>query len=132
MKKIHLCDGHLLLTEQPDGDGRVRVEVLDRGLLKWRGLMGRRDVVYLRAWLDMDPEEPKEPSPGVPMILTCPSCGKRHVDKDEWVTKPHHTHACQYCGMVWRPAVVETIGVQFLPGFKNDLLEPVDHSSIST
>lgn len=31
----------------------------------------------------------------------------------------HHTHACQHCGMVWRPAVVPTVGVYFLPGFKN-------------
>jgi hypothetical protein len=41
----------------------------------------------------------------------------RHVD--EYATKPHHTHACQSCGGVWRPAIVYTVGVQFLPGFKN-------------
>lgn len=33
--------------------------------------------------------------------------------------KLHHTHACQSCGMVWRPALVATVGVRFLPGFKN-------------
>jgi len=32
--------------------------------------------------------------------------------------KPHHTHACQHCGLVWRPAIAPTVGVQFLPGFK--------------
>ncbi len=37
----------------------------------------------------------------------------------EFATKPHHTHACQSCGMVWRPAIGPTVGVQFLPGFKN-------------
>jgi predicted RNA-binding Zn-ribbon protein involved in translation (DUF1610 family) len=55
----------------------------------------------------------------IPMILTCPSCGARHIDKGEFATKVHHTHACQHCGMVWRPALVPTVGVQFLPGFKN-------------
>ncbi len=60
--------------------------------------------------------KPDEP---IPMILTCPSCGERHFDEGEFATKPHHTHACQGCGMVWRPAKVPTVGVQFLPGFKN-------------
>jgi hypothetical protein len=55
----------------------------------------------------------------VPMILTCPSCCGRHLDIGEFATKVHHTHACQHCGMVWRPAIVPTVGVQFLPGFKN-------------
>ena len=56
----------------------------------------------------------------IPMRLTCPSCGELHLDVGEFATKPHHTHACQACGMVWRPAVVATVGVQFLPGFKNE------------
>jgi predicted RNA-binding Zn-ribbon protein involved in translation (DUF1610 family) len=56
----------------------------------------------------------------VPMILTCPSCGARHIDKGNFATKPHHTHACQACGMCWRPAVAPTVGVQFLPGFKDE------------
>lgn len=55
----------------------------------------------------------------IPMILTCPECGARHIDKGEFATKAHHTHACQHCGMVWRPALAPTVGVQFLPGFKN-------------
>lgn len=55
----------------------------------------------------------------VPMLLTCPSCGKRHVDEFEWAQKPHHTHACQHCGTVWRPANIDTVGVRFLPGFRN-------------
>ena len=56
----------------------------------------------------------------IPMILTCPACGSRHVDAGIFATKPHHTHACQKCGMVWRPAIVPTVGVQFLPGFKDE------------
>jgi len=55
----------------------------------------------------------------IPMILHCPICRERHVDKGIFAQKPHHTHACQYCGFVWRPAIVCTVGVQFLPGFKD-------------
>jgi hypothetical protein len=59
----------------------------------------------------------------IPMILTCPVCNGRHIDKGEFATKPHHTHACQHCGMCWRPAIGPTVGVQFLPGCK-DSSEP--------
>ena len=55
----------------------------------------------------------------VPMLICCPACGERHLDVGEFATKPHHTHACQECGHCWRPAVVATVGVRFLPGFKN-------------
>lgn len=56
----------------------------------------------------------------IPMRLPpCPSCGALHLDVGEFATKVHHTHAYQECGMVWRPAVVPTVGVRFLPGFKN-------------
>ncbi|HVY79842.1 MAG TPA: DNA-directed RNA polymerase subunit alpha C-terminal domain-containing protein [Steroidobacteraceae bacterium] len=53
------------------------------------------------------------------MRLVCPRCGTLHIDEGEFATKPHHTHACQSCGEVWRPAIVATVGVRFLPGFKN-------------
>src|SRR5271156_5916648 len=55
----------------------------------------------------------------IPMLLWCPECGDRHLDVGEFATKVHHTHACQSCGMVWRPCVLPTVGVQWLPGFKN-------------
>ena len=61
----------------------------------------------------------------IPMLLTCPSCGERHIDRGEFATRIHHTHACQHCGLCWRPAVVATVGVQFLPGFKDE----EDHDS---
>jgi len=54
------------------------------------------------------------------MRLTCEKCGALHVDESLFETKPHHTHACQDCGAVWRPAIVPTVGVRFLPGFKNE------------
>ena len=55
----------------------------------------------------------------LPLLLNCPCCGVRHIDEGIWATKKHHTHACQGCGMVWRPALVDTVGVRFLPGFRN-------------
>ena len=62
----------------------------------------------------------------IPMLLQCPMCGKRHVDRGEFATKPHHTHACQKCGHVWRPTIVHTVGVRFLPGFKDGEAKPYD------
>ena len=56
----------------------------------------------------------------IAMRLHCPDCGELHVDEGAFATKPHHTHACQHCGAVWRPAVVHTVGVRFLPGFQNE------------
>lgn len=61
----------------------------------------------------------------IPMRIPCPSCGVLHVDDGEFATKPHHTHACQSCGNVWRPAIVPTVGVRFLPGFKNEAPAPM-------
>lgn len=56
----------------------------------------------------------------IPMRLICPACNALHVDEGwDGADKPHHTHACQGCGAVWRPAIVPTVGVRFLPGFKN-------------
>ena len=60
------------------------------------------------------------PTLPVPMLLWCPQCTTRHVDRGGFATKPHHTHACQACGFVWRPALVATVGVQFLPGFRDE------------
>lgn len=53
----------------------------------------------------------------IPMILFCPN-GHRHIDEGKFASKIHHTHACQECGIVWRPAKLNTHGVNFLPGFK--------------
>ena len=74
-----------------------------------------------RAWtaaLDRAHELLAKQSP-VPMLLWCPECGVRHVDEGEFAKRVHHTHACQTCGHCWRPAVVPTVGVQFLPGFRD-------------
>lgn len=60
----------------------------------------------------------ENPAP-VPMILFCPMCTARHIDEGDFATKSHHAHSCQACGFTWRPAVVPTVGVLFLPGFKS-------------
>jgi predicted RNA-binding Zn-ribbon protein involved in translation (DUF1610 family) len=73
--------------------------------------------------LDSDTGEPigkRRPAKPISMILFCPICFARHIDEGEFATKEHHTHACQSCGFVWRPAIEATVGVQFLPGFKNE------------
>jgi hypothetical protein len=67
--------------------------------------------------LEVDETHPPAP---IPMYLTCPKCNERHIDEGEFATRVHHTHSCQRCGLTWRPAVVPTIGVAFLPGFKNE------------
>ena len=76
---------------------------------------GRAEFALLEARREFQAQQQRP----IPMLLTCPSCSARHIDKGEFATKPHHTHACQSCGMVWRPALVNTVGVQFLPGFKD-------------
>lgn len=52
----------------------------------------------------------------IPMVLHCPSCGFQHVDKPEpergWDNPPHKSHLCARCGSIWRPADIETIGVE--------------------
>jgi hypothetical protein len=70
-------------------------------------------------WYVKKARELAENPPPVAMLLWCPQCGERHYDVGEFAERPHHTHACQECGMTWRPAVVPTVGVYFLPGFQN-------------
>jgi predicted RNA-binding Zn-ribbon protein involved in translation (DUF1610 family) len=65
-----------------------------------------------------------DPESTIPMILTCPACGERHIDDAAFAEVAHHTHACQSCGMVWRPAKVNTHGVRFLPGYTNKEQNP--------
>lgn len=69
----------------------------------------------LAEWL----KELQERRVPIPMILFCPMCHERHIDKGDFATRPHHTHSCQACGLTWRPSINTTVGVQFLPGFKD-------------
>lgn len=53
----------------------------------------------------------------VPYVLYCPECGMKHIDEDEWATRPHKTHQClnKMCKHEWRPYPFPTVGV--LSGF---------------
>lgn len=79
------------------------------------------DAKYQIACRDCDQMtmEKQKPLPPIPMILMCPACDARHIDVGRFATHPHTTHACQGCGFVWRPALLNTVGVQFLPGFRD-------------
>lgn len=61
----------------------------------------------------------------IPMLIWCPACVARHIDEGEFATRSHRDHACQNCGLVFRPALVPTVGVKFLPGYKNDAHDPI-------
>lgn len=51
----------------------------------------------------------------IPMILFCPACHERHIDRGEWaMQRRHKTHECEHCGFQWRPANVPTVGVENL------------------
>lgn len=56
----------------------------------------------------------------IAMRLPCERCGTLHIDVGHFATHPHHTHTCQHCGLNWRPAKEHTVGVQWVPGFKNE------------
>jgi hypothetical protein len=86
-----------------------------------------RRAIDLREPREIQHGNTREDDAPIPMILTCPRCKASHVDRGEFATRRHHTHACQECGVVWRPAIVPTVGVQFLPGFKDD--EPPKETS---
>lgn len=61
----------------------------------------------VRDWLVMQEPEP------IPMVLHCPSCGTQHIDapSEGWDNPPHRSHLCDFCGCIWRPADVPTVGV---------------------
>lgn len=77
-------------------------------------------VEFVDVELDVEASIEAGPVNPIPMILTCPRCTERHIDEGEFATKAHHTHVCQSCGLTWRPAKLDTIGVQFLPGYQDE------------
>lgn len=50
----------------------------------------------------------------IDMILHCPKCNAKHVDRvgPGWNNPPHRSHLCYWCGYIWRPADVNTNGVE--------------------
>lgn len=65
------------------------------------------------AIVPMDPATPASP---LNVVLFCPKCRTQHIDAPEpatgWTNPPHKSHLCHVCQTVWRPADVETNGVQ--------------------
>lgn len=54
----------------------------------------------------------ESPNPA-PFELFCPECGNQHIDRDEWATRPHKTHLCEWCFHEWRPFEFATVGVEY-------------------
>jgi hypothetical protein len=65
----------------------------------------------------------------IPMRLPCEKCGVLHIDEGRFATEAHETHVCQGCGLAWKPARVPTVGVAFLPGYKNEAPTPKTDAS---
>lgn len=97
-------------TQMPCPNGRCILPFAHDGACKRAG--------YLPFAHGLAKDDADQAAP-IAMILRCSACGERHIDEGEFATKPHHTHACQFCGEVWRPAIGPTVGVKFLPGFKS-------------
>ncbi len=86
----------------------VQVEELQKTIENWQGHIQK---------LEAEVEKLEAP---IEMILFCPMCKARHIDKGKFATQPHKSHACQGCGFTWSPSHRHTVGVEFLPGYKND------------
>lgn len=60
----------------------------------------------LQGWCEGQPmpdvEALRKPPEILQAILFCPYCGRQHIDRDEWATKPHHKHLCEHCKSLWR------------------------------
>src|SRR5580765_6242599 len=106
--------------------GMAQLRVVIRSIVnRWRHAHDPGELTRLQRWmaplayLNRNPElfypqtkkgEPVGQAP-IPMRLPCPSCGQLHIDEGLFARQAHHTHACQHCGNVWRPAIVPTVGV---------------------
>ena len=94
----------------------VALEIANSPSWQWPEIIRRERADAARAGA---PASPPQDAP-IPILLWCPLCNWRHVDDGAFATRLHHTHSCQKCGHTWRPAIAATVGVQFLPGFKDD------------
>ncbi len=108
-----------ILTNQKSYDKGFNGQQAYQRAMEDRQFALEKEVKDLRRKLLLEIPPPPPVAAPIPMILQCPGCGARHIDEGSFATKVHHTHACQTCGFVWRPAIVATTGVAFLPGFRN-------------
>ena len=97
-------DPRLLVTE--------RVTNRDSLLNECRDM--RRAIAWFERWCGVHRDGSDLP---IPMVLHCSACRAQHVDADEWATleKAHRTHLCAFCGALFRPSHVSTVGVRELP-----------------
>jgi hypothetical protein len=79
----------------PEVFGQVKVRTIPTGL-------------HAEHVLEVEAPRPRE--------LHCPACGKAHVDRGVWATRPHRTHLCEHCGETWRPFEYATVGIEPLEG----------------
>ena len=95
--------------------GRIWTESERRavGAVEWSKALATATakVAEAAALADAKAEREKDAQQSVPLQLMCPNCGKQHIDRDEWATRPHRTHLCEYCGNKWRPYMGATVGV---------------------
>lgn len=109
-----------VVTSEGPGGYYAEIILTDEQRRLLAQMLHRTAFVHDSVTLDFTIEHDKlNPNYTIPMILYCPQCTERHIDEQEFAEVAHHTHACQGCGFVWRPAKVNTHGVQFLPGYKN-------------
>ena len=59
-------------------------------------------------------EQSPEHGTPIPAILFCPACHERHIDRGRFATHPNRDHQCETCGITWRAAKVNTVGVERL------------------
>ena len=119
-------DAHAPLPERIDP---WTPEVARAAFLASHVELGGRVLVCATAIADGDVtlvRHAEVPAAPIPMILHCPGvgedgtvCGARHIDRNEFASRPHKSHSCQRCGFTFSPAAVPTVGVQFLPGYKD-------------
>lgn len=90
-----------------DGE-RHQAEAQEFNLCMWRAAVLDQQVSEM---VKREEEIRKSKESPLKMLLNCPQCKEQHIDKDEWATKPHMTHLCEFCGYKWRPDYRYTVGV---------------------
>jgi len=93
----------------------------EAGTAGWRAAVKQAEDA-IRSTVQPFPSSTEAPLTPIPMLIWCPMCKTRHIDKGRFATHPHHTHSCQNkeCGLTWRPAIPPTVGVATLPGFLDE------------
>lgn len=97
---------------------------------RWRNSLSDPEVrADVSAHIRRIEEELEKPEPVLELLIICPRCFKQHVDEGEYATKPHKNHSCQFCGLTFQASgPVESVGVQFFRGYKNDARSVVHNS----